>query len=326
MNNQEAIAFAKAALTAWDVPDCTPRLIKNRENAVFEVVAPDGGRAALRLHRPGYQTDEAIRSELLWSQGLDQAGMKLPRPVPAKDGDLISKVAQAGRMASIVTWVEGVPLGDGGIDTEWGAQMQAQLFSTLGAELAQLHRLSDGLDLHDGFERAILDIDGLLGENPNWGRFWENPLLTLPNREMLQDTRRRIRGILESYQAGGADFGLIHADALSENVLTVDDKVTLIDFDDGVYGFRMYELGVAMSQIWDRPHAAKLAAALIEGYGASKEDARILPIFTVMRALASCGWAISRYDADDPILARYADRAVRASSCFMAGIPLFHGS
>jgi len=105
MNNQEAIAFAKAALTAWDVPDCTPRLIKNRENAVFEVVAPDGGRAALRLHRPGYQTDEAIRSELLWSQGLDQAGMKLPRPVPTKNGDLISKVVEAGRMASIVTWV-----------------------------------------------------------------------------------------------------------------------------------------------------------------------------------------------------------------------------
>ncbi len=39
------------------------RLILNRENAVFEMAIP-GGRAALRLHRMGYQNDAAIASEL----------------------------------------------------------------------------------------------------------------------------------------------------------------------------------------------------------------------------------------------------------------------
>ena len=323
MNNEDATRFASAALRAWDLPDCTPRLISNRENAVFEVVSPDGGRAALRLHRPGYQTNEAIRSELLWSEGLDKAGMKLPRPIAAKDGDLIAKVDEAGRMASIVTWVEGVTFGDDGIAEEWGEEIQLRLFSALGAELAQLHKLSDGLDLHDGFERTVLDVDALLGENPNWGRFWENPALTLPNQELLLYTRNRLHSIFMAYQAGGADFGLIHADAISENVLTAGDTVTLIDFDDGVYGFRMYDLGVAMSQVWGRASAGKLATALAEGYGLSAEEARILPLFTVMRTLASCGWAIDRYAADDPVLAGYADQAVRAASCFMTETPLF---
>ncbi len=325
MNNAEAIAYAKAALRAWDVPACIPRLIKNRENAVFEVVAPDGGRAALRLHRPGYQTDDAIRSELIWTQELAKAGIDLPRPIPCISGDLISVVPQAGRMASIVSWVDGVPLGDGGIADEWGEEKQLHLFTALGAELAKLHGLSDGLVLPDNFERAQLGINGLLGDNPNWGRFWENPALTDANKTLLLDARRKLAGLLEEYQTDGADYGLIHADALSENVLVVDGTVTLIDFDDGVFGFRMYELGVAMSQVWDRPNAQKLAAALISGYGLGPEESKLLPAFTVIRTLASCGWTISRYAPDDPALIGYADRAVRAATRFMAGQPLFAG-
>lgn len=323
MNDADAIVYAKAALEAWNVPDCTPRLIKNRENAVFEVVAPDGERAALRLHRPGYQTDDAIRSELIWTQQLAKAGMDLPRPIPGISGDLISYVAQAGRMASLVSWVEGVPLGDGGIDAEWGADMQVLLFQKLGAELAKLHGLSDALSLPDSFERAQLGIDGLLGDSPNWGRFWENPALTDANKALLQSARGQLRRQLEEYQAGGADYGLIHADAISENVFVAGDNVTLIDFDDGVFGFRAYELGVAMSQIWGRPNADKLAAALVAGYGMAPDEARLIPTFTVMRALASCGWAISRYAPDDPALVWYVDRAVRAATRFMSGAPLF---
>ncbi|WP_456388966.1 phosphotransferase enzyme family protein [Profundibacter sp.] len=325
MNDSQAIAYAKAALRAWDVPDCTPRLIKNRENAVFEVIAPDGGRAALRLHRPGYQTDDAIRSELIWTQQLAKAGMDLPRPIPSRCGDLISYVPVAGRMASIVSWVDGVPLGDGGIADEWGEAMQLKLFTALGAELAKLHKLSNALLLPNAFERARLDISGLLGDTPNWGRFWENPALGDADKSLLLEARSKLTHLLEDYQANGADFGLIHADALSENVLVSDDTVTLIDFDDGVFGFRMYELGVAMSQVWDQPNAPKLANALVDGYGLKPKDAKLLPAFTVIRTLASCGWAISRYAADDPALIGYADRARRAASRFMTGDPVFGG-
>lgn len=323
MNDAEATTYAKAALGAWDLPDGTPRLIKNRENAVFEVVGPNGIRAALRLHRPGYQTDEAIRSELIWTQELGKVGMQLPRPLSSKSGDLISFVPEAGRMASIVSWVEGVPLGDGGIAEEWGEDMQLRLFSAVGAELAKLHKLSDKLSLPDNFERAHLNIDGLLGDDPNWGRFWENPALTADEKSLLLEAREKLTSLLKADQASTSDYGLIHADALSENVLALDGAVTLIDFDDGVFGFRMYELGVAMSQVWDRPNANELAAALIDGYGIAPDQATMLPAFTLIRTLASCGWVISRYAADDPMLIGYADRAVRATTRFMAGEPMF---
>jgi len=323
MNDADAIIFARAALVAWDTNDATPRLIKNRENAVFEVAAPDGRRAALRLHRPGYQTEDAIRSELVWTQELAKAGMKLPRPIPCENGELISFVPEAGRMASIVSWVNGVPLGDSGIDDEWSPATQLELFGKLGSELAKLHKVSDSLTLPDDFVRPNLDIEGLLGDTPNWGRFWENPALTAREKELLLEARAHLRGMLETHQTNAADFGLIHADAISENVLTADGTVTLIDFDDGVFGFRLYELGVAMSQVWARPNAQGLAVALAEGYGLGPEEAKLIPAFTVIRTLASCGWAIARHAPDDPALLGYADRAVRAATRFLSGAPLF---
>lgn len=323
MNDAQAIAYAKAALDAWALPSCVPRLIKNRENAVFEVAGHGGTRAALRLHRPGYQTDDAIRSELIWTQELGKAGMQLPNPINCKNGDIISYISDAGRMASIVTWVDGVPLGDGGIAEEWGASMQVKLFGAMGAKLAELHKLSDALTLPTNFNRAHLGLDALLGDNPSWGRFWENSALTADQTTLLLDARQTLVNLLKAHPACTADYGLIHADALSENVLVLDGNVTLIDFDDGVFGFRMYELGVAMSQVWDRPNAQELANALTKGYGISPDLTALLPVFTVIRTLASCGWAISRYEIGDSTLASYADRAVRATTRFMAGDPLF---
>ncbi len=322
MNDAQAIDYAKAALAAWDVPACTPRLIKNRENAVFEVTGPDGTRAALRLHRPGYQTDAAIRSELVWSQGLSQAGMAVPCPLKTRDGDMIAPVADAGRVASLVTWSEGEPLGEGGVPFTWDTDRQAQLYHALGAELARLHRISDTLSLPDWFERPRLDIDGLLGEAPLWGRFWENAALTHGEMALLQEARSRLQGELQAL-SGDADFGLLHADALRENVFVQGDSVSLIDFDDGVFGFRLYDLGVAMSQNWDLPNAAELAAALCEGYGLDATSTALVPVFTVIRALASCGWCMTRYAPNDPALITYSNRAVKIAKRYLDGKPVY---
>ncbi|MCW9042571.1 MAG: phosphotransferase [Pseudopelagicola sp.] len=311
MNDKEAQTYAKAALAHWGI-EAEPRLIKNRENAVFETISPQFGRAALRLHRPGYQSDAAIRSELWWAEALVAAGMQVPVPVRTLAGDVIADVVRAGRVASLVTWMDGAPLGDGDMPLAGSPERQAALHHALGAELAQLHEVSDRATLPDGFERVVLDVDALLGEAPAWGRFWENAALSGEDRAMLLEAREMLRGVIEGHAADG-EFGLIHADALRENVMVQGDVVRLIDFDDGVFGFRMYELGVAMSQNWDQPNRADLGAALLAGYGSVRPvpgDATLLEAFTVMRGLASCGWVIGRYAPDAPETAGYAARAV----------------
>ncbi len=303
----------------WGVED-QPRLIKNRENAVFETRAPDGRRAALRLHRPGYQSDASIRSELWWAEALVAAGMSVPVPVRTVSGEVLAAVPEAGRMASLVTWVDGAPMGEGDVPLAGTPAQQEAVHAALGAELARLHLASDAADLPEGFERPVLDIEALLGDSPAWGRFWENPSLSGPEIEVLQVARAGLVEVLKAMTA--ADFGLIHADALRENVMVADGQVTLIDFDDGVFGYRMYELGVAMSQNWDQPNRRALGAALLRGYGQLRalpgNAEALLEAFTVMRGLASCGWVIGRYAPEDPVVRAYAERALGMARQWMA--------
>lgn len=321
MTDDEALEFAQQALAHWG-GGATPRLIKNRENAVFETVLGDNHRAALRLHRPGYQSDNAIRSELWWAEALVAAGLTVPMPMRSLADDVLAEVPAAGRMASVVTWMEGTPMGEGDVPLPGTADEQSAVHYALGAELARLHTASDAAELPEGFERQVLDVDALLGENPAWGRFWENPSLTANEAEELLAARARLREVIGAHSAAGGDFGLIHADALRENVLLQDGAARLIDFDDGVFGFRMYELGVAMSQNWDQPNRDALGRALLAGYASERAlpsgAEALLEPFTVMRGLASCGWVIGRYPAGDPAYRSYAERALEMVRRWMA--------
>ncbi len=311
MNNQDAVRFATIALRAWGI-EGAPQLIKNRENAVFAVDLPDGQKAALRLHRPGYQSDNAIRSELWWAEALVAGGMAVPLPYRTLEGDVLAQVQIAGRVASLLSWSQGVPLGDADEPLPWDAAEQPVLYHALGAELAQLHMLSDAAWFPQEFTRSTWDIEALVGDDPAWGRFWENPSLNDQEVGILQSARVQLRDVLT--ECGTEDFGLIHADALRENVIVDQGRVKLIDFDDGIYSYRMYELGVAMSQNWDLPNRAALCDALLEGYATVRmlpsNAHTLLEPFVVLRGLASCGWVIGRYADDHPAVREYAERAL----------------
>ncbi|MEC8194742.1 MAG: phosphotransferase [Pseudomonadota bacterium] len=319
MNNQEAIVAAQEALEAWGV-EMTPRLIKNRENIVLEAAGPDGQRAALRLHRPGYQSDDAIRSELWWSEALVEAGMMVPQAIRTLAGDVLATGGE--RVASLVTWLEGEPLGEGGVQLAMDATEQERLHEALGEELARLHAASDAMARTEAFEREVLGLDALLGDAPAWGRFWENASLSEDEAALLLACRVKLRSEIGAHAEAGGDFGLIHADALRENVLVQDGQTRLIDFDDGVYGFRMYELGVAMSQNWDQANEAALGAALLRGYAFVRalpdQAEQLLLAFTVMRSMASCGWVIGRYPDDHPAVRDYAERAIAMAKRYLA--------
>lgn len=296
-------ALASDALRLWG-GGTAPRLIANRENAVFHTVLSDGTPAALRLHRAGYQTDAAIESELIWTDALAAAGFPCPRPIRTADGALLGCPA-VGPRVSVIAWIDTLPVGRAGIPAAGTIAQQCELYHTIGAMIARLHRLSDGLTLPAGFQRPQWDLDGLTGDLPHWGRFWENPALNGKESDRLVHVRDIARAHLRD---GAWDTGLIHADLLQENILGSAEHLSLIDFDDGGFGYRLYDLGTAMVQHAEAPHFDDLSAALCDGYGGGHAD---LPLFTLLRACASTGWLIPRLPPDDPRHRSYADRALR---------------
>ncbi len=316
-----ALAQARAALAFWGGTQGAPRAVKVRENMVFEARLASGAHVALRLHRPGYQSRAAIEAELLWTGRLAAAGMAVPEPVLALDGAL---TAQAGdRVASVVGWLDGVALGSADEPLAGDLAEQAHKMAALGAMVADLHNRTDALGLGAGLERPSWDAAGFCGEAPLWGRFWESPALDPEEQALMRAAREMAATELAAVLGEAADYGLIHADVLRENVLLRPEGMALIDFDDAGYGFRLYDLGTALVQACEEPGLGAQAEALVRGYrGAralSDAAAARLPLFVALRSFASSGWIVSRTTPDDPRLRLYARRALRMARHLLDG-------
>ena len=282
----------------------SPRLIRNRENAVFEITLPTGP-AALRLHRMGYQSDAAIWSELWWCAALAAEGVAVPAALPNLQGDLLVTLSN-GRKASVISWVKGEALGIAGEPFDLPLPVLLDRHRALGRLVAEFHVATAQLTLPEAFTRPRWDIPGLVGEAPFWGRFWEHPEATPDQRATLIRARVFLRERLTDH-ALIAPIVPIHADVLRENVLVNDHSLSLIDFDDSGWGFALYDLGTVLSQNLYEPAYPEIRDALMEGYGTS--DRAMVEIFTLARTCASVGWTMPRLAPGDPVHPRHLARA-----------------
>lgn len=284
------IETAHRALALWDLGPATVRLAAHRENSVYHVSGA-GADYALRLHRQGYHDDAELLSELQWMAALQLAGVSVPRPILARGGTYIETID--GVQADVLTWLSGRPLGSSGVPLVIGNRLD--VFRNLGREMALLHEVTDAWPLPEGFTRKSWDAQGLVGDDPLWGRFWEHPGLTAAERTLFTDVRKRASGILRD--CGGLDFGLIHADLVRENVIVDGGSIRFIDFDDSGFGFRLFEIATALIKNMSEPDFPALSEALLSGYRAERAiDTGLLPLFLVLRALTYVGWIITRMD------------------------------
>ncbi len=296
----ELQAIADQAHAHWSVITGTPRLVVRRENAVFKVET-NHGTAALRVHRKGYHNQAEIESELQWMAHLAQCGIVVPQPFATNGGPFLAQVQDHDGESVIVdllSWLEGDPLGNAGKPLSQPEQRITSLFFTIGAKLAKLHMASDAWAIPADFKRHALDRDGLVGERPAWGRFWDAACLTSDEQQLMRQTREHTATFLDGFSRTPLDYGLIHADLVPENILINGSHVSFIDFDDAGYGFRSFDLAVALSKHRAEPAYAAIRRSLISGYRSERhytsEDERAIDVFIAMRDLALLGWVDER--------------------------------
>ena len=296
------------ALAIWGLQDFPATLVAARENLVYRIDAPQP--LALRLHRRGMRSTAQLLSELEWMAALAERGLSVPRPRPALDGALCHAVG--GQIVDVLGWLDGVPMCLGGRLNPLVAGVPA--YQALGRAMAQLHLKSDAWTPPRSFDRPVWDAQGLLGETPLWGRFWENPQLTAAQSALL--TQARNHALARFSALKGADYGLIHADLVQENVLIGPGGPHLIDFDDGGFGYRLFDMATVLNFILREADPAPLQAAFVQGYLATRPiDLTELPLFQTLRALSYVGWIVPRL-AEDGAAARQS-RFV-AMACQMA--------
>lgn len=281
--------IVERALMHWGLEGAEYRLVAARENAVYHVSHHDT-ELALRLHRQHYRTDAELRSELDWMAEVARSGLSVPAPIAARDGAFLIRIDHT--QIDALTWLSGDTMTD--VMPRLDRADRTQLFFRLGRHMAQLHHISDTWRIPTTFDRVHWDRDGLLGDAPLWGRFWENPELRREDRALFSAFREAAFEALEQ-KTDERDYGLVHADLVPANVLVEGDALKLIDFDDGGFGFRLFDVATALLKHETADDYPQLQNALIRGYRSVAElDVSELDLFLALRAVTYVGWNISR--------------------------------
>ena len=294
--------LATVALARWGVRDCEPEIVKYRENAVFRVAAADGRDAVLRVHRHGYHSDAALRSELAWLEALHADGIAVPAVIPSAAGAPFEIVQGAGvpepRQVDMLTWMPGIPIGtlEEGLNPAI-ADVHA-VFAGVGRLCARLHNQTETWTPPAGFTRHAWDREGLVGPEPLWGRFWEAAVLGTEEHRLIERARASVREALTAYGRSPRRYGLIHADFNLDNMLLDGERVIPLDFDDCGFGWHLFDLVT----VWTIYHGSDLAEAIragvVEGYRRERdlpdEELEHLPLFELARAFSYLGWVHTR--------------------------------
>ncbi|HLZ82582.1 MAG TPA: phosphotransferase [Caulobacteraceae bacterium] len=292
---------ARAALEAFPITPGRLAFVNVSENATFKVTDEGGEDFVLRLHRPWYHTIERLKGERVWTRALAAAGVSVPQGVTTKGGDDYARVAVAAlgeqRWAGLARWIEGRVL-FGVVEAETDPAAVETHFERLGAIMAALHNQAAGWAPPGSFERHALDADGLMGEAPFWGPFWDHPMFDTAERSLMLATRDRIHAALSRYGRDPATFSLIHADLHPGNVLIDGDHLAVIDFDDAAFGWHLYDLAVALVFYQTHAHFPRFRDACLRGYSRVRplpdDVVRLLPMFLLIRRLVQIGWLNAR--------------------------------
>jgi Ser/Thr protein kinase RdoA (MazF antagonist) len=292
------------ALRQWGFSDASLELIKHRENAVFKV-EKDNFRAALRIHRHGYHTNDELRSELQWMQALSESGVLVPNVIPTQSGDLFidySGDALPGKLQiDLFEWIEGKQLGSVEAGISDAAEVDA-VYGSIGELAAKVHNQATSWQLPEGFVRHAWDAEGLAGENPFWGQFWKLAAASNPETELLERGRDRVFQDLSALAKSPDKYSMIHADFAPENLMVDGNEVRLIDFDDAGFGWHLFELATSLYFIQEEPYFQQAKDALIAGYRRHRQltdtELEMLPLFFLARGFTYIGWVHTRHETE----------------------------
>ncbi len=272
-------------------------LINLSENHTFLINMADGSKHIIRVHRPNYQTFDAINSELLWLEALkNDTDMQLITPIAGIDGKLVQQVKREDGKAQYAVrfaFEQGQEADD---------ETDGHLFSDLGRFAATCHNHAQNWQIPKGFSRLTWSADAILDENGLWGNWRNSPNVNDEVRPVLERLDIYLRASLEQYGTTSNRFGLIHADMRLANILVHEGKSRLIDFDDCGFGWFAYDFAAAISFFEDSEKIPQLKEKWLSAYRQvrefSQKDEDMMDALIMLRRMALLAWIGSHNETD----------------------------
>jgi len=260
----ELMECAASVLAQYGLDGAPLAFLRHNENAVYRVGAPEGSAYVLRLHLPGpglcagalSHRREWLESELAFLHALhERGGVAVQRPVPARDGSLLTPIPGGGGYASLLSWLPGAAFDQKAGNSREHARAAGALAATLHGFVLSWPE-SEALPRPSYDAARVESAARALEDGPSLGLYSDSLLRELKEAAALiaAETDRLNR-------APGA-HGLIHADLGLGNLIVHGETVSPIDFGLCGHGPFLLDLGGLMGT-FDLP---PLRQAALDGY------------------------------------------------------------
>ncbi len=176
-------------------------------------------------------------------------------------------------------------------------------FRQIGWIAAVLHRQVMNWEESGALRRPHWDLEAMTGRNGLFGDWRACGELDASARDLLETVCGAIGRRLENYGRTRENYGLIHADLRSANLLCGSGgRLCVLDFDDCGYGWFLYDLAASFSFIEHDPRLPQWVRAWLEGYESLRplttRDRREIPAFFMARRIQLLAWVFSHGDSD----------------------------
>ncbi|QPC84902.1 phosphotransferase [Phototrophicus methaneseepsis] len=287
--NDEAywLTLAQQAITSQPgYANASVTWLAHTHNAVF-LVENEAKNAVLYLYEHGVDFDMLL-SEWEWLRAISM-GTHLTVSQYLKLIQVRDEQTQQLIQGAIRQYLAGEPVAPANLTP---AQM-----SLIGDFLAELHDFSARYTPIPNFVRPHLDYEGLFGPDGIYHPGEGVAVFTAQQNAVMQAVTEHVRTAMTELGKSRSEYGLIHGDLLSKNILFHEGNLRAIDFEYSGWGYYLYDLTPLLWQLKAQANYSTLAEALWNSYTSkrplSARHKALLETFIAARQVASMRWLAS---------------------------------
>lgn len=252
------IRARKVALSAirkynleWD----NIQFIQLSDTITYKIETSTDNNYLLRIHSDRLSREE-IRSELLLLQALNKSkDLNVPEGMANCDGiyvlDIETETGYRRPYITMMRWIEG--------EKAAGEFTDSQAYN-MGVLMSRLHEAAKDFNPPSDFVRPTWGVESFKREMAKLERYYER-FLSEEGWKLYQDAAEKVVSQLTTMHPSEHNYGLIHADLHTGNMVFEDNQPYPIDFGRCGYGYYLYDMAGTILELWP-----KHRWMLIQGY------------------------------------------------------------
>ncbi|MEK4072405.1 phosphotransferase [Paenibacillus sp. FSL M7-0656] len=252
------IRARKVALSAiqkynleWD----NIQFIQLSDTITYKIETSTDNNYLLRIHSDRLSREE-IRSELLLLQALNKSkDLNVPEGMANCDGiyvlDIETEIGYRRPYVTMMRWIEG--------EKAVGEFTDNQAYN-MGVLMSRLHAAAKDFNPPSDFVRPTWGVESFKREMAKLERYYER-FLSEEGWKLYQDAAEKVVSQLTTMHPSEHNYGLIHADLHTGNMVFRDNQPYPIDFGRCGYGYYLYDMAGTILELWP-----KHRWMLVQGY------------------------------------------------------------